>query len=176
MDKITVAQYYIVKTIFDGYLIILLLRLYLQMVRVSFYNPISQLIVKLTDPLVLPLRRFLPRVRLIDLSIVVLVILLDAIKFLLLLSIIGQFSFGIIILVILNLIHLNLNLFFYAILIMAVMSWLSPGQYNPVGDILYPLTEPVLKPFRQVIPVISGFDLSPLAAMVVLQVLMIFFQ
>src|SRR5437762_14091490 len=108
MDKVMLAQYYIVKTLFDGYLIILLLRLYLQMVRVSFYNPISQLIVKLTDPLVLPLRRFLPRIRLIDLSIVVLIVLLDAIKFLLMLSIIGQFSFGIIILVIFNIIHLNL--------------------------------------------------------------------
>src|SRR5436190_7222187 len=100
MSNLSEAQFFLVQTIFDAYLIILLLRMYLQIVRANFYNPICQFIIKLTNPVVLPLRRMLPRVPYLDLSIFIPVIVIDSLKFLLIGFILGQINFSLVLIVI----------------------------------------------------------------------------
>ncbi|MGB1701505.1 MAG: YggT family protein, partial [Cycloclasticus sp.] len=64
-----------------------------------------------------------------------------------------------------------INVFIYSIFAVVIISWINPGSYNPVVEVLHNITEPVLKPFRRLIPPVSGMDLSPIAALLALQVL-----
>ena len=68
-----------------------------------------------------------------------------------------------------ELLGLLLNVFLFAILIQVIVSWINPGAYNPAVSLLYSLTEPVLRPFRRLIPPLSGLDLSPLVALIAIQ-------
>lgn len=177
MNSATVAGFFLIQTLFDLYLSVLILRLILQFFNADFYNPISQFVVKLTDPLILPLRRVIPRVRFIDLSVLTLFIIIDIIKFVLLIVLFGSSSlriFSFILLVIFDFIKLTLNIFFYAILIRVILSWISPYSAEPAMEVLYKITEPLLAPIRRVIPPIAGFDLSPLFVLIGLKLISIF--
>lgn len=151
-----------------------MLRFILQQVRADFYNPISQFIVKVTNPPLLPLRRIIPGWGGIDIASIVLMLILQSISFTLLLLIRGTDLGALVIfnLAFAELVSIAFNVFIFAIVIQAVISWINPaGHYNPVGGILRSITEPLLKPARKFIPPISGIDLSPLAALLILQVL-----
>jgi len=165
---------FLLTTAFDLYITVVMLRFILQQVRGDFYNPISQFIVKVTNPLLIPLRRIIPGWGGIDIAAILLMLVLQSIAFTLLLLIRGV---DLQLLVIINLafaelISMAFNVFIFAIVIQAIISWINPaGHYNPVGGILSSITEPMLRPARKYIPPISGIDLSPLAALMALQIL-----
>ncbi len=164
---------FLINTLFGLYVLALMLRLLLAAVKADFYNPISQFLVKVTNPLLVPMRRFVPSIGRIDTSAVVLMLLVQMVAITLILVIRGG-GFSPVVLVfwsLVELVDLLFNVFIFSIVIQAVLSWVSPGTYSPVSGLLYSLTEPVLRPFRRMIPPISGLDLSPMAALISLYVL-----
>ena len=168
----------IINTLFDLYILLVLLRFMLQMLRADFYNPVSQFIVKLTTPPLRILRRVIPSVAGQDSASIVFCVALIYGKFLLMraLSIpavhiagvmapIGGVSYaGLLLFSVADLIALVLTVFLVAVIIQVILSWISPGQYNPVIGLVHKLAEPVLKPIRKLIRPIGGLDLSPLFA------------
>jgi YggT family protein len=160
---------------FDALLMLLVLRVWMQQVRADFYNPLSQFIVKVTNPLVIPLRRIIPGFGGVDVSTLLLAFTVATLKFILIplinggeLNIISALYLGFI-----YLIKQTGILLFMLMLVMALMSWVVQG-YNPTQAIFHQLTEPFLKPIRRIVPSIGGLDLSVLIAFLLLNVINIF--
>jgi YggT family protein len=147
-----------------------MLRFLLQQVRADFYNPISQFIVKLTNPVVMPARKLIPSFRGYDVATLVLVISFIIIKIVLLASINGitPGAIGVILVALQELLLLLINVFMFAIFVQAILSWVNPDPHHPVAALLRSITAPVLRPFQQLIKPISGIDLSPLVALIAL--------
>lgn len=168
----------IINTLFDLYILLVLLRFLLQTFRADFYNPVSQFIVKATTPPLRHMRRFIPSVSGQDTASIVFCLVLIYFKFLLLRFLdipgvpianvtapIGSVSYaGMVIYAFADLISLTLTVFLIAIIIQVILSWISPGHYNPVIGLVNTLASPALKPFRKLIPSLGGLDLSPLFA------------
>jgi YggT family protein len=164
---------FVVNTLGSLYILAVMLRFLLQWTRADFYNPISQALVKITSPLLRPIRRVVPGFGGIDIASIVLMIVLQALLLALLMLIYGVMPRPAYLLLRTpaELISLLFNLYIIAIIVQAILSWVSAGNYHPGLTLLYTLTEPVLRPLRQLIPPIGGLDLSPLAAIILLQVL-----
>jgi YggT family protein len=171
----TDATVFLIRTVFGLFLMLVMLRLLLQMVRADFYNPISQFIVRATSWSLKPLRRIIPGLAGIDLASVVLLLAVQMLSiFLISLSRGMTVSIaGIAVLAVAELINLVFTIYLITIIAMAVLSWIGPGTYNPLTSLLYTLNEPVLRPIRRLIPVFSGIDLSPLIALIAIQLLKI---
>jgi YggT family protein len=172
------ALYFVVKTLAQLYLLLLLLRFWLPWLRADFRNPIAQGILRFTSPLIVPLRRFLPSIGRLDTATVLVAFVVQYVTILALLAIVRR-SAGtaeVALVSIIELATLSLNLFFFAILIRIVLSWVAPGNYNPITALLTTLSEPVLRPFRRLIPSIGGLDISPIFAIVLLQAAVIMLQ
>ena len=164
---------FIVSTLFQLYILAVMLRFLPGWARASFYNPVAQFLVKVTNPPLRPLRRFLPGVFGLDLAAITLMLLLQMAS-LWLSGLIWNAvpSLGAVVAgSVLALVELTFNVFIISIFIQAILSWVNPGSYNPVSSLLGSLNEPLLRPARRLIPPISGFDLSPLAVIILLQVL-----
>lgn len=162
---------FIIKTLTDLYLLTFLLRFILQWIRADFYNPFAQTIVKITNPLITPVRRVVPTSRSVDVPTLVVLILLEAIVTWVLVYI-GGASVGLNTLPLLVLYRLiSLTLWFYSvsIFIYVILSWVGQRGYNPVGIVLGELNEPLLRPVRRMLPPIAGLDLSPLLILILLQ-------
>ncbi|HEB81491.1 MAG TPA: YggT family protein [Gammaproteobacteria bacterium] len=159
---------FLIDTIFSIYIAIMLLRFLLQQVGADFYNPISQFVVKMTQPLVRPARTLIPSIGKVDTATLVLVVALILVKLVLLLAIAGYaISIGsLLIQSLYDLVSLTFDIFIFALFIQAILSWVSPDPAHPVNRILYSLTLPVLRPIRRYIPPISGIDLSTLVALI----------
>ena len=172
------ALYFIIKTIAQLYLLVLLLRLWLPLLRADFRNPLAQGILRITSPLVVPLRRLLPSIGRLDTSTVLVAYALQYLTILVLVAVSGQVvpTASILITTIIELVILSLNLFFFVILIKIILSWVAPHTHNPATALLSTMAEPVLRPFRRVIPPIGGFDISPIFAIILLQAAVIFLQ
>lgn len=163
---------YLLKFAFDAVLMILILRVWLQLVRADFYNPLSQFIVKVSNPLVIPLRRIIPGLGGVDLATIVLAYVVATLTFIII-PLLNGGPIDIISALYLGLIYLIKQagmLLFMIMLIMALMSWVVQG-YNPTLIIFNQLTAPVLTPIRRIIPSIGGLDLSVLIAFLLLNVL-----
>lgn len=164
---------FLVNVAFGLYILVVMLRFLLQWVRADFYNPISQFLVKATNPPLLPLRRIIPGVAGIDMASVVLMLALQMLN-LFLVALLRDAAIGLLGLLVLSvaeLLALLINVFLFSILIVVILSWVNPGAYNPATSLLVSLTEPLMRPARRMIPPISGIDLSPLVVLVVLQIL-----
>ncbi|MDV3237949.1 MAG: YggT family protein [Gammaproteobacteria bacterium] len=164
---------FLVSTLFSLYVLALMLRFLLAWVRADFYNPVSQFLVRITNPVLVPVRRVIPPVGGIDMASIVVMLLVQMIGIALILLLRGG---GIplqtlIFASLAELIDLAFKVFIYGIVIQAILSWINPGTYNPAVSLLHALTEPVLRPVRRILPPISGLDLSPLLAILVLEVL-----
>jgi YggT family protein len=172
------ALYFIIKTITQLYLLVLLLRLWLPLLRADFRNPLAQGILRFTSPLVVPLRRLLPSMGRLDTATIVVAFAIQYLIVLVLLAIFGQTAATVPILIttVIELAILSLNLFFFVILIKIILSWIAPHTHNPATALLSTLAEPVLRPFRRMIPSIGGLDISPIFAIVLLQAAVIFLQ
>jgi YggT family protein len=170
------ALIFIVQTLLSLVLFVFMLRVLLQLARADFRNPLAQAVVKITNPLVLPLRRILPPVGKVDTASVVAVVLVATIEVIIVTSMSRLFVpdlFSWARLIVMEIIRTALSAYFYAILIYAVLSMIAPGGYSPVQSLLASLCEPILRPFRRIIPPIAGLDFSPLWALIAIQALLI---
>lgn len=165
------AIHFLIEIAFDLFMIVVLLRIWLQMARADFYNPMSQFVVKATNPLVLPLRRIFPMVRNWDIASLVLAYAIGIGKILAIAGItVGMMpAFGDILIVgLANVVFPFLKLLFWIVIIQAIMSWFNQG-YHPMMALMSQLTQPFLAPIRRIIPPIGGLDLSVLVLIVVIQ-------
>lgn len=171
------AFYFLLDTVFNLYLMVVLLRIWLQASRADFYNPLSQFVVKVTNPVLIPLRRLLPSIGKLDTGAVVLALLVSAGKmFLLQLLLVGQFDLiALLIGAVVTTVKELFSLLFWVLIIRAILSWFAQGR-NPMEMVLIQLTEPLLAPVRKVVPPMGGLDLSVLIVLVALQFLQILLQ
>ncbi|MCT0736767.1 YggT family protein [Pseudomonas aeruginosa] len=175
MIGLNTAAIYILQTLGSLYLLIVLLRFILQLVRVDFYNPLSQFIVRATKPLLNPLRRIIPGFGGIDLASLVLAILIQLVLMILILMLmgygVGGFIMQLLIWSIIAVTSLFLKVFFFALIISVILSWVAPGSYNPGAQLVNQICEPLLMPFRKLLPNLGGLDLSPIFAFLALKLI-----
>ena len=164
---------FVISTLFQLYAFAIMLRFVLQWVQADFYNPVSQFIVKITTPVVKPARRFIPGYKGLDIaSLVVCYLVLSLSQAIV--QAIGGYNptvLTVTVLAITDLISLVINVFFYAIIIQAVISWINPQGHNPINHLLYSITYPVLRPAQKLIPPLGGLDISPIFALLGLKVI-----
>jgi YggT family protein len=171
------ALIFIVETLLSLLLFVFMLRVLLQWARADFRNPLAQAVVKITNPLVLPLRRVLPPVGKVDTASLVAVVLVAIVEVAIVAALNGSYGvlnpYAWMKLAFLEVVRTALSAYFYAILVYALLSMVAPGGYSPMQSLLASLCEPVLRPFRKIIPPIAGIDLSPLWALIAIQALLI---
>lgn len=168
MSPLGNAGVFLISTLFGMYILAIMLRLVLQVVRADFYNPVSRFIVKITNPPLKPLRRFIPGFAGIDMASVFVMMILQILEFYII-TLIRSFPapdiLGLALYAFVELISLGFYVFLFSIFILAILSWINPGQYNPINNLLHQISEPVLRPARKLLPPMSGLDLSPMIAM-----------
>jgi YggT family protein len=171
MNPINNVLDFLIHVLFTSYIYAIIIRMLLGLTRADFYNPFSQFILTITNPVLTPLRKILPSFGGIDTSAIVLILLL---KFIELAS--RGFLFGkqvaleaLIVPSIIGALNQVVNVFIFAIIILVVISWVAPhmhGQSNPMTSILRSITEPLIRPARKLIPPIGVFDLSTFAVLI----------
>ncbi|WP_025109140.1 YggT family protein [Pseudomonas sp. H1h] len=174
MIGLNTAAVYVLQTLGSLYLLIVLLRFVLQLVRANFYNPLCQFVVKATQPLLKPLRRVIPSVFGLDMSSLVLAILVQlALMALTLLLTYGTTGnpLQLFIWSIIGVTALFLKIFFFALIISVILSWVAPGSHNPGAELVNQICEPALAPFRKILPNLGGLDLSPIFAFLALKLI-----
>ncbi len=164
---------FLITTLFGLYILALMLRFLFQWMDVDYYNPVSQFLVSITQPPLKLLRSVVPSIGRIDTASIVLMIALQMTAGLAVffnggapISVAALFIWALT-----ELITLLINVFLFAIIIRALISWINPDSYNPAVSLLYTLTEPLLRLSRKIIPPLSGIDLSPLLIIIGLQML-----
>ena len=170
------AMVFLINTVFDLYLMVVILRFWLQLAKADFYNPFSQFVVKATQPIVAPMRRVLPSIGSIDTSSILLALIVVVLKMLVLTFITGA-GFDILTILLFSVVSVLKNagvLLFWMLLIRAILSWFNQG-YNPVVMIMTQLTEPILAPVRKILPSLGGLDLSVLVVFIAMNFLNMLF-
>ena len=146
-----------------------LLRLYMQHQRVPFGNPIGRFVFAVTDWLILPLRRVLPSVRRVDTASLVAAYLVQLAQYSVLWALFGGGGYGAVpVVALFGLLQLAVSALTALLIVYAILSWVQAD--SPLADVIDRLCAPLLRPFRRLIPLVGGIDLSPLALLVVLQV------
>lgn len=166
--------YQVLGIVFDIYITVLLLRFLLERVRADFYNPICQLLIKITDPALKPLRRLIPPWGNVDLAAIILMIGLSFMS-VWMVSRIAPVTLAWAQLLQFTLIKLTLTLlmiYFVLILAAVLISWLGNNARHPVIPLVYQLTNPVLRPIQKYIPPMGGFDITPLLVLLLISLLM----
>jgi len=157
----------IVDILVGLYITIILLRFFLQYFRADFYNPLSQLVVKATDPLIKPIRKIVPGFGGIDVSSLLLAYIVILLKLLFIFAISAGTELNIIYLVlysIVDLVQSIIRLFLFMILVRVIISWISPGGYSPIISVIGQISEPVVAKFRKMLPPSQVIDLAPMVA------------
>lgn len=174
MNQLNQAALYVLQTLGSLYLMIVLLRFILQLVRADFYNPLSQFAVRATQPLLKPLRRIIPSIAGLDIASLVLALLVQ----LVLMALTMLLAYGttgspiqLLIWSLIGITALFINIFFYALIISVILSWVAQGSHNPAALLVNQLCEPVLMPFRKLLPNMGGLDLSPIFAFITIKLL-----
>ncbi len=174
MIGLNTAAIYILQTIGSLYLLIILLRFVLQLVRADFYNPLSQFAVRATQPLLKPLRRIIPSLFGLDMSSLVLAIIVQ----LILMALTLLLAYGttgdplhLLLWAIIGVTALFLKIFFFALIISVILSWVAPASHNPGAEMVNQICEPMLAPLRRILPNLGGLDISPILAFMVLKLL-----
>lgn len=169
------AAVFLIQTVFGLFIFAVLLRLILQVVRADFHNPLSQAIVKVTNPILVPLRRLIPGTGGFDMASILLIITLKFIELLLtsLLTTGGIAVAQLLMLTLAELLSLILWFFTITIIVQVILSWVNPSSYNPVASLLYSINEPLLGPARRLIPAMGGLDLSPMIVLIIFQLIRI---
>ena len=162
---------FLIDTLCSLYIMAVLLRFLLQWCGADFYNPTSQFLVKITHPPLRIMRRFVPSIGKIDSSSLVLMLSLQmAADFSILLLKGVNINIGALaILSMTQLISLLLNVLVFSVFARAVLSWVNPGAFYAAASIVEALSNPILNLCRKMIPNLGGIDLSPLAALLLLQ-------
>jgi len=164
----------LVNAVAGFFLFIIVLRFLLQAVRADFYNPISQFVIKATNPLLVPVRKLVPGFGGFDIAALVLLVAVELVAIILSLLIMDYSPLpvtNIAIWAVLGAVGLFLKLYFWGILIMIVASWLAPQSHNPALLLLRQIVDPVMKPIRKMLPDMGGLDISPIIVFLGIQVL-----
>jgi YggT family protein len=174
MIGLNTAAIYVLQTLGSLYLLIVMLRFVLQLVRADFYNPLSQFIVRATQPLLRPLRKIIPSLFGLDMSSLVLALILQfllmGLTLLLAYGITGN-PLQLLVWSIIGVTALFLKIFFFAMIISVILSWVAQGSHNPGAELVNQICEPALAPFRRIVPNLGGLDISPILAFMVLKLL-----
>ncbi|WP_330924517.1 YggT family protein [Candidatus Sororendozoicomonas aggregata] len=173
MSAFSSSFIFLLQTLGGLYIMAVLLRFLLQAVRADFYNPISQAVVKITSPLLSPLRKIIPGFGGIDAASLVLALILQIALIYGLLAIQGFPPAMVPVpqVVITSLVKLAdhiLNIYMYSLIIIAIASWVAQGSYNPGLMLLHQLTEPLSSRVRKVIPPVGGLDFSLMAIIIII--------
>jgi len=166
---------FLVETLFSLYIAALMLRVLLEAVGADYYNPVSQVLLKVTQPLVGPLARIIPRLGRFNSAAVVLLVIIQTISVVLVMAISGFAADPLqaLMLALFRLIRMLLVMYMVLIIAEVILSWVGGAMRHPIIPLIYQLTRPVLQPIRHVLPTIAGLDLSPLVAIIAIQFLMI---
>ena len=174
MIGLNTAAVYILQTLGSMYLLIVLLRFILQLVRANFYNPLCQFIVRATQPLLKPLRKIIPGFGGLDIASLVLAILLQfiliALTLLLMYSVVAN-PLQMLIWSLIGITALFLKVFFFAMIISVILSWVAQGSHNPGVELVNQICEPLLSPIRRILPSMGGLDISPIFAFLALKLI-----
>ncbi len=164
------AGLFLVDTVLGLYTLIVLLRFMLQLTRADFYNPLSQFIVKVTNPPLARLRRIVPGLWGIDLAAIILLLVLESLRLSLTTFMFGHTPrlAGVLILSIGELLKLAVYVVIFSIFVRALLSWVSTGVHHPMAHLLNSFTEPLLAPARRLLPATGGVDLSPIIIFIAL--------
>lgn len=167
----TQALYFIISAVANLVILVFLLRFWLPVLRIDFRNPFAQGLLRITSPIIIPVRRLLPPIGRIDTATVLVLLVLQAITVLILVLLRGFMPppADIAAVVALELVVHSLYLFLFAIIIGVVLSWFAPQTYNPMVAMVHAVAEPVLRPFRKISPNLGGIDISPLFALILIQ-------
>ena len=179
MDPLVNVLVFLIHILFTLYIYIVLIRMILGYTKADFYNPFSQFIVTMTNPVLQPMRKFIPSIGRVDTAPLVLIFVLKFAELFLRGLLVGKKILlgSLIVPTIFGLVDLVLNLFIFAIIILIVISWIAPhvhAQNNPMASVLRSITEPLIRPARKLIPPIGIFDLSTFAVLIALYCLKIF--
>jgi YggT family protein len=169
---------FLVQILLGLYTTVVLLRFLLQLVRADFYNPVSQFVVKVTTPVLRPLRDLIPGYAGMDLAALALAWLVKTLELAIvaLIALPGANPLGALFWSVPELVALAINILIFAVLIRVVLSWVNPDPYHPVAGLLDSLTDPVMRPARRALPPVGGLDLSPIlvtVGLVLLKMLLI---
>jgi YggT family protein len=170
------ALIFLLETLLKLAMLAVLLRLLLQWSRADFRNPLARSILQLTNPIIVPLRRVLPSIRRIDTASFLAVVVFAALEVAVAWLLSGSGPPPALLwvrLAVFEILRTVLWTYFFAIFVYALLSMIAPGVYSPAQSLLVSLCEPVLRPFRRLIPPLGGLDLSPLWAGIVIQMLLI---
>ncbi|WP_137885931.1 YggT family protein [Pseudomonas sp. 2FE] len=169
------ALIYIIQTLGSLYLLIVLLRFILQLVRADFYNPLSQFIVRATQPLLKPLRRIIPGFGGLDMASLVLAILVQLLLLIVTLVLmgygIGDYLLQLLVWSVISVTSLLLKVFFFALIVSVILSWVAQGSHNPGAQLVNQICEPLLMPIRRILPSMGGLDISPIFAFIALNLI-----
>jgi YggT family protein len=177
MQTLAQIAIYIINTLGTLYISLVLVRFLAQLVRADYYNPISKALVKYTNPLLVPLRKIIPGLMGIDLAAIVLAILLQAalLQSVLLIAGLGLFNpFTLLIWAIVALLKLLAGIYFWGVIVMMIASWVAQGSRNPALGLLQQILEPVMAPFRKILPPLGMLDLSPILFFMVLNIIRVY--
>jgi YggT family protein len=167
------AGIYLVQSFFGIYMILLMVRLLMQISRADYYNPICQGIVRVTDPAIMPFRKMLPTVKGVDLATLAVAFVVQLVAVVLIMMLYGNTLFHPLYLawVLLGLFSTILNIYFIALIVMVIASWIAPQSNHPALSLVYQITEPVCAPARKLLPPMGGLDLSIILVFVVLNLI-----
>jgi len=167
------AAFFLVSAITNWYLLTILFRFVLQQVRADFYNPLSQFVVTVTNPVVIPARRVIPSIGRIDTATLVVLVVLQCLVAWLLLTMLGAtLNLETFVLYVgRRLISLTLWFYMISIFIYVILGWVAQRAYSPIAMLLGQVVGPLLRPVRRILPPISGFDLSPAVVLLLLYAL-----
>jgi len=172
MNGLNTAAVYVLQTLGSLYLLIVLLRFILQLVRADFYNPLSQFAVKATKPLLNPLRKVIPGFGGLDLASLVLALLVQLLLMILTLLLmgigIGALLPQLLVWSVIGVSALFVKIFFFALIASVILSWVAPHSHNPGAQLVNQLCEPLLMPIRRILPSLGGLDISPIFAFIAL--------
>lgn len=162
---------FLVETAFQLYLVALMLRVLLEAVRANYYNPVCQVLIKVTDPLIRPLKKVIPSAGSINLAGIVWLLVIELVL-LVLLAALGAWALKpglLLILAIKRLLRMLLVLYMVLIIAGVVLSWIGHSFRHPIVPLIFQLSEPVLAPVRRLLPTLGGLDFSPLITLVAIQ-------
>ncbi|EAW32844.1 YGGT family protein [marine gamma proteobacterium HTCC2143] len=176
MDALRDIANLLIQTLCQLFLLALIMRVLLQLARADSYNPISQFLIKVTQPLLKPIRRFIPSIGKVDTATLIAILLIQMLTTAALVALQGYSipnPLDLLIWAVLGTLGMLINIYFIAILASIIISWVAPGSYNPLILLLHQLTEPVMAPFRKIVPAMGGLDLSPIFVFLTINVLQI---
>jgi YggT family protein len=175
MSVLAEALIFLVQSLGSLYVLVVLLRFVLQLVRADFYNPLSQFTVKATQPLLKPLRRVIPGFGGVDLASLLLAVLVQTVLYLVIGALDGDNLLVIpgplLVWSVIGVTALFLKIFFFAMILSVILSWVAPHSHNPGALLANQICEPLLAPFRRLIPNLGGLDISPIFALLAIHLI-----